>query len=92
VKIKRALFRTFFALEAVIFMGTYLFGAQGIRVMRQLTAADHKLDQDIAAISHEIDQLNNEIVAWQSDDFYKEKVARERLHMARKNETIYYIS
>ncbi len=90
-QVKRALFRTFFALEAVIFMGTYLFGAQGIRVMRQLTAADLKLDQEIAAMSSEINQLQNDLVAWQADDFYKEKLARERLHMARKNEIIYYV-
>jgi hypothetical protein len=39
----------------------------------------------------EIEQLEQEIYAWQTDDFYKEKVAREQLQMARKGDELFYI-
>jgi len=29
--------------------------------------------------------------AWQTDDFFKEKVAREQLQMARKGDELFYI-
>jgi len=91
-KIKKTFLRAFFAIEAIVFISTYFFGAQGIKAKYQLLASEQELDQQIHSLSNEIKALENRVVAWKSDNFYKEKIARERLHMARKDELIFYTS
>ena len=39
-------------------------------------------------LKNEIAQLEKEMYAWQTDDFYKEKIAREQLQMARKGDEL----
>lgn len=90
-KLKRTFSRTFFVLEMIIFMYMYIFGANGMRAVTQLNVANTQLDNDIQILKEEVKSLENEIIAWNNDSFYKEKIARERLHMARKNDVVYYV-
>lgn len=89
--IKRTLLRVFFAVEIIVFAGMYLFGAQGLRVIRKLHHDTAQLDQEINHLRTDVATLEHNVVAWQSDHFYQEKIARERLHMARKNDVVYYL-
>ncbi len=88
--VKRTFLRVFFGIEIVIFTFMYLFGTQGIRVLRQLQRENKTLDSEIQQLHDHVNNLEEQAVAWKSDAFYKEKVARERLHMARKNDVIFY--
>lgn len=91
-KVKKTFLRAFFTIEAIVFIGTYFFGAQGIKAQHRLLALEQQLDDEIVSLQKDIQHLEKHMVAWKTDNFYKEKVARERLHMARKDEVVYYIS
>lgn len=88
--VKRAFFRSFFALEVVFFFWLYFLGAQGMNVLWQLDRDNALLDQELYNLQQNIDRLEHDIVAWRNDPFYQEKVAREHLHMARKDDQIFY--
>ena len=49
------------------------------------------LEMQLKQLQKEIDALEEEIYVWQTDDFYKEKIAREQLQMARKGDKLFYI-
>ncbi len=87
---KKKFLRGFFCLELLIFSSVYLFGAQGMRALWHLQKDNAKLDKELLIAQTQVHDLEKEIVAWKSDPFYQEKLAREHLHMARSGEVIYY--
>ena len=50
-----------------------------------------KTEQEITLLQKEMVSLECDIASWETDDFYKEKVAREQLQMARKGDILFYI-
>lgn len=90
--LKKKLLRGFFCLEIILFSCLYLFGAQGMRALHQLRATNVALDQELTLAQSQVTDLQQEILAWKSDPFYQEKLAREHLHMAKPNELIFYIN
>jgi len=88
--IKRIALRVFFALEITGFAGSYLFGEHGLPALRALSKEIVELERDISVLSGEINDLDGAIVR-QADPFYKEKIAREQLQMARKGDQIFII-
>lgn len=91
-KIKKIVMRSFFAFEIILFIFFYFFGAYGLQAMVQLKRENSYLLQEIVSLGQEITHLEQEINAWITDPFYKEKVAREQLQMARSGDQIYYLS
>ena len=92
LSIKQTLFRVFFGIELIVFVFMYLCGAHGIQARRQLHIENLNLSDRIASSKTEVAQLEGEIRSWESDSFYKEKLARERLGLAREGDIIYYRS
>ncbi len=89
---KQGLLRVFLVLECIGFVFVYLFGAQGINVLLQLYRENRKLENEIMQLKKEGDQLYDMVVIWKKDSFLKEKLAREQLQMARKDDEIYYLT
>ena len=89
---KKTIFRMFFVIEIFIFVGVYLFGGNGLQYLACLKKENYKLYDQVVALKHEIVKLEKDIVDWNSNDFYKEKIAREKLQMARKGDQIYFLS
>ena len=87
--IKKTLLRVFFAFEVVVFSFVYLFGAQGIAAMRQLEQENLQLHATCSQLDTEVQQLTTHVAQLKTNPFYLEKIARENLHMARKDEVIY---
>ncbi len=83
--------RIFLVGEILIFLGIYFFSVNGLPKLSLLRDENMKLDQEIKLLQSEIATLDSEIVAWNTDSFYKEKVAREQLQMAREHEEILFI-
>lgn len=83
--------RIFLCVEIVIFLGVYYFGVDGVKNLSSLSEENLLLDREIAQLQNEIAVYEREIVAWNSDPFYKEKVAREQLQMARADDEIFFI-
>ncbi|MCA9769830.1 septum formation initiator family protein [Candidatus Dependentiae bacterium] len=91
VVVKHSIMRAFFVIEVFVFCLVYLLGTQGIVRVKQLQRENSKLEQEIILLKQEVNILEQEIISWQTNIFHKEKIAREQLQMARKNEQVYYI-
>ena len=86
---KQTMLRIFFAGEIIVFTGFYFYGSNGVFAVAELKKETAAIEQQIQITMQEIEQLQTTITAWQSDPFYKEKIARETLQMAHKDERIY---
>lgn len=89
---KRTMLRVFFALEVFIFIGVYLFGPSGLQTMLRLEHENAELGREIEVLQTEVGSWEQKIVVWKADDFYKEKIAREQLQMARVGDEIFYLN
>jgi len=89
--IKRMLLQLLLVIEGCIFVYVYLHGNNGVYALQCLCNENKEFEQKIDQLSHQVVQLEHEITEWKTDDFYKEKIAREQLQMSRKDDEIYYI-
>ncbi len=89
---KRTLLHIFFAGEILIFTWAYIFGAQGLKAILALRSENIVLKQCVEEIKKEIVMEENNLHVWQTNTFYKEKLAREQLQMVRGGEEVYYTS
>lgn len=88
---KRKLFRLLFAGEIIIFGILYFFGPYGVYYLQHTSAEYRELKKEITTLQQEIKELENNIYLIKTDSFYKEKIAREQLQMARKEDVIYLV-
>jgi len=89
--IKRMLLPLLLVIEGSVFIYVYLHGNNGVYALQCLRNENEGLEQKIDQLSDEVAQLEHEIIEWKTNDFYKEKIAREQLQMSRKDDEIYYI-
>jgi len=89
---KRLVARLLFAVEIVFFSWAYMSGGQGLQAIWLCEQENNALEQKIAQLQSEIGSLEHELQAWQHHPFYKEKIAREQLQMARPADTVYYLT
>lgn len=90
--IKRIFLRVFFGVELFVFALVYVFGPHGLYALRELENQNNTLQAEAATLKQEVQELEDKIAQWDAHPFYKEKIAREQLQMARKGDKIYYIS
>ena len=88
---KRLLLRFFFCIEIFIFLFLYIFGTQGLHMISKIRKENKTFLKEVSVLEGELQELENTIFEWEANPFYKEKAAREQLHMARKKDTIYFI-
>jgi len=88
--IKRILLRVFFSIEVLMFCGVYMYGKNSISMLVALQNDNRALQAQLYEQEQEIAQLEYAITQWESSPFYKEKIAREQLQMARAQEQVYY--
>jgi cell division protein FtsB len=69
----------------------YMYGTNGMQTLAKQRETVITLENNVVKLKNDIEHLEEEIYAWQTDDFYKEKVAREQLQMARKGDELFYI-
>lgn len=89
---KTIVLKLFLFLELFIFAVIYIFGTHGVHAIIRLNNENQMLAHDIEALEEDIERLTLELKNWEENPFLKEKIAREHLQMARKNETIYFLS
>jgi cell division protein FtsB len=78
--------------EFTMFLSVYFFGPHGMQLLYSMEKENNVLENTIQKLNNEITELTTEIALFEQYDFYKEKIAREQLQMARKGETIYVYS
>jgi len=88
---KKLFMKVLLVVEMSMFGYLYFCGTNGIRALQKQKMIVVNLQKNITQLKGDIDQLEHEMYAWQTDDFYKEKVAREQLQMARKGDELFYI-
>lgn len=86
---KQLLVRIVFFAELCLFAYGYGWGNHGIINLYKRKKTNNLLAQQVADERQELQLLSERIVAWNQDSFYKERYAREHLHMARKDEIVY---
>lgn len=91
MRAKKIIMRLLLMVEMAALGYLYFFGTNGIEALQKQRGVVVNLEKNVVNLKHEIEQLEQEIYAWQTDDFYKEKVAREQLQMARKGDELFYI-
>jgi cell division protein FtsB len=89
--VKQTILRVFFALEMCVFLGLYLFGPSGFQSIIVLERENAELKFEIERLDEQTDQCRQKIAACQADSFYKEKIAREQLQMAREGDEVFLI-
>lgn len=79
--------------EVMVVLGIFIFGSHGIHTYRGLKKENAALQVDIGMIKQELATLHEEETLWQSyAEFYYEQLAREKLHMAYKDDVVYFTS
>lgn len=73
----------------MLFVYGYGWGGRGIMSLYGYKGENEQLRRQIADERQALQRLTDEVVAWKEDPFYREKYAREQLHMARPDEVIY---
>jgi cell division protein FtsB len=68
-----------------------VLGPQGVLKMRTLTMQRSALQQTIDLMQHDIKKLEDSVAQWHRYSFYKEKIAREQLQMAKADDAIFFI-
>ena len=92
MQIKKTIVNVFLLSEMVCFIYLYLLGTNGIKILQNQRLMVYELLKELELAEKEVKQLQEELYVWQTDDFYKEKVAREQLQMARKDDKLFYIN
>jgi Septum formation initiator. len=88
---KKNILHMFLCAEIIVFGWFYYAGNQGLRSVYALGCENEKVTVEIGNVKQEIATLETTIKAWQTDSFYKEKLAREDLHLANPQEEIYLV-
>jgi cell division protein FtsB len=91
IRFKKLFMKALLLLEMIAFGHAYLFGSNGIKVLQAQKNEVTELEYSIGHLNDEVTRLEKEIHIWQTDDFYKEKIAREQLQMARRGDELFYI-
>lgn len=76
--------------EILLFVLLYYAGPNGTHILSQLLLEKSRIEREVFDVHSEIDQLSEKIKNGHTA-FAKEKIARERLLMKKKDETVYFI-
>lgn len=91
VTLKKVMMRLLLIAEMITFGYIYVCGKNGLQALYNHENMVMNIKKDIMSLDGEVALLEKEINVWQFDDFYKEKIAREQLQMARKGDELFYI-
>lgn len=73
--------------------GYYYFqGYQGFLGQQKVIKHSREIEKNITIVQQEIQQLRAKILLFKTEPYYKEKIAREQLHMGFSHDIIYYIT
>ncbi len=78
-----------FFVEVIALLWIYYTGNQGLKAVSVLQQECRVVERQIDDMQSEIANLEGMITEWNTDTYFREKVAREQLNMARENEEIY---
>jgi cell division protein FtsB len=90
-EVKRRILRILLVAEMLGLSGWYMLSTGGVRALKKASWHNEQLLHEIKELERETLALKEEIEEREKDSFYKEKIAREELQMAREDEEIYLL-
>ncbi len=69
----------------------YYHGARGVHAVELLQKENEEIAKHISHMQEEVADIDCQIIGWKTDPFFKEKIAREQLHMAHRGDEIYLL-
>lgn len=91
IQSKRFLVGFFIISELILFIYLGLYGKHGISVLRREAEGNRHLICKIEAQNQKIKDIEYKIALWHKEPFFKEQIARQQLHMARKDDIVYHV-
>lgn len=85
------LVRFFFIVEILLFAGLYFLSPHGYTMINELKKENQLLEEKITTQQQEIEKLSEKIHTWNTSTLKKEKIAREELQMAHKDDIVYFL-
>lgn len=85
---KRVIIRLAFGVEILVFA---LFFVKSIDSINKMRLVNLTLSKEVNNLKFVVDEIKQKVDEWNSDTFYKEQIAREKLQMANSKDEIYYI-
>ena len=82
---------SFLAIQAFVFCFYYGWGEHGVKAILHLKHENSAVSEKIDLLQREVDMLNARIGYSNAYPWCKEKRAREELHMAYPDETIFLL-
>lgn len=89
---KKSIVRVFFGIEVILFIWMYVASSGGLPTVWAMQKENQQLAQSVCALQEEVEKLEQERQKWESIPFYKEKLAREQLQMARPDDEVYFVA
>ena len=89
--IKQLMVRILLVVGIIVFIYICIFGTHGLLKLRTLEEENRRIVQLVNKHEEELNELKILVSLWQDSSFLKEKEAREKLHMAYKDDIVYYI-
>lgn len=84
--------KIFLMSELLIFGYCYVYGTYGLYAIKNVTSQSITLRQKISVVTAKIKGIEHQCNQWQEYSFYQERIARQRLNMARKGDEVYYVN
>jgi cell division protein FtsB len=91
MRIKQVMVQLLLMVELCVFGYAYMYGNNGMGTLQARQKEVDTLRTTIEQLKKEVAAVESEILVWQTNDFYKERIAREQLQMARKDDQLFYI-
>ncbi len=89
---KKIVLRIFLLGEIVFFVTMYVMSPEGLTSVQNKKMENKQLASRVETFTKEIQKLEEETKRWETNPFYREKVAREQLQMARPTDEVYYVT
>lgn len=90
ISFKKKITRFLFVGELLFFLFNFLFAPNGLPAILALQRENQRLLEEIEEAKVGLLAMEEQLVQWNSFPFYKEKVAREQLHMIKNDEIVYF--
>jgi cell division protein FtsB len=89
---KRYIYKIVLCVQVCLFVYVFMYGNKGWFALSVLKKEVDTIAESVVCKKAEISILEQEMSEWAHDAFYKEKVAREQLQMARAGDEVFYVN
>lgn len=89
---KNTVFMSVLIGELIFFLVIYCVSAHGIFALRALSYENRLREERLDQLKNEVLAVQQQLAIIEKEDFFKERIAREQLQMARAGDMIYYLT